>query len=203
VESFFDPSGETEKRFHNLPHWQQQETWVFVTWRLADSLPKARLAILEQQQAIWLRHHPKPWDRETETAYHERPSSRIDEWLDVGSGSCLLRDPENGRIVADALHHFDGARYRLSSYVVMPNHVHALFAPGTGHSLGETVHSWKRHTARLVNAREGRSGPLWQADYWDRLIRSPKHFEWVRGYISRNPLKLPSGSFVLWNRQET
>ena len=42
-ECFFDPRTEVDKRLNRLPHWQQGEAWVFVTWRLADSLPKTKL----------------------------------------------------------------------------------------------------------------------------------------------------------------
>jgi REP element-mobilizing transposase RayT len=118
--------------------------------------------------------------------------------LDGGSGSCLLGDPENARIVADALHHFDGERYHLASYVVMPNHVHVLFAPMSGNELPALVHSWKRFTARQINLREGKSCALWQPDYWDRLIRGQEHFDWVSRYIAENPAKLFPGSYLLW-----
>ena len=36
---FFDPQGDIEKTIHELPHWQQGEVALFVTFRLADSLP--------------------------------------------------------------------------------------------------------------------------------------------------------------------
>lgn len=35
---FFDPRGDIEKTAHKLPHWQQGEVAIFVTFRLADSL---------------------------------------------------------------------------------------------------------------------------------------------------------------------
>ena len=196
--SFYDPSQDVEKTQHNLTHWQQGETWIFLTWRLADSLPKAKVDSWAQNREIWLKHHPKPWDEATEAAYHERFSDKIDEWLDAGSGSCLLRRPENARIVADALRHFDGERYRLASFVVMPNHVHVLFAPAPGLKLPDLVHSWKRYSARQINLREKRSGKLWQEDYWDRLIRGSDHFSWVMKYIAKNPVKLVPGCFLLW-----
>ena len=53
--------------------------------------------------------------------------------------------------------------------------------------------------------KEGLSdlNPFWQPDYFDRLIRSPEHFEAVRSYIRENPMKagLKSG-FVRWEREE-
>jgi hypothetical protein len=40
---FFDPRGDIEKTVHKLPHWQQGEVAIFVTFRLADSLPRELL----------------------------------------------------------------------------------------------------------------------------------------------------------------
>lgn len=45
--------------------------------------------------------------------------------------ACLLRQPVLAKIVADSLRHFDGDRYCLGDFVVMPNHVHLLVAFGS------------------------------------------------------------------------
>ena len=197
--SFFNPDAEIDVTQNRLPHWQQDEAFVFVTWRLADSLPKAKLDQWAVERAIWLSHHPEPWDEKTEIEYHDRFSRQIDEWLDQGSGSCVLKDPANAKIVADALRHFDGERYELASFVVMPNHVHVLFRPLGGQALPEIVKSWKGFTAREINRRIGKSGELWQDEYWDRLIRNERHFFKVAEYIRENPVKarLSVGQFIL------
>ncbi len=197
--SFFNPYCEIDKTSHHLPHWQQGEAWVFVTWRLGDSLPKTKLDQWNAEREAWMKHHPEPWDEKTEAEYHERFSRQIDEWLDQGSGSCVLRDPANAKIVADALRHFDGERYELASFVVMPNHVHVLFRPLGGHALPEIVKSWKGFTAREINKRIGKLGALWQEEYWDRLIRNERHFFKVAEYVRDNPVKakLREGEFML------
>jgi len=46
--------------------------------------------------------------------------------LDSCHGRCLLKRPELATIVADSLLHFDGQRYRIGDFIVMPNHVHLL-----------------------------------------------------------------------------
>ena len=51
---------------------------------------------------------------------------RVDEELDHGRGECHLRDGRIAQVVVNALRHFDGERYRLMSYTVMPNHVHVI-----------------------------------------------------------------------------
>ena len=196
---FFDPRGEISETRQNLPHWQQGGVWVFATWRLADSVPIEKLVQWEEQVAVWRHHHPEPWDQETADEYRTRFSDPFDEWLDQGHGTCLLRRPENRRIVADSLHHFDGERYRIGSYVIMPSHVHVLFSILGAYRLSGIVGAWKRHTARLINARESRTGEkLWQPDYYDRLIRSDEHYRRVAAYIEANPRALREGTYTLF-----
>lgn len=191
--SFFNPAAEIDVTKNRLPHWQQGETRMFVTWRLGDSLSKQTLTRWKEEKTLWLKHNPEPWDARTEAEYHERFSRRIDEWLDQGSGTCMLRDPENARIVADALWHFDGERYEIATFVVMPNHVHVLFRPLGTHTLPGIVKLWKGFTAREINKRMGRTGTLWQDEYWDRLIRNERHFFKVAEYIRENPVRAKEG----------
>jgi hypothetical protein len=138
---FLDPYSDIDIHEHHLPHWQQGDVFYFVTYRLADALPAEKLGEWRDQKDAWMRHHPKPWDAKTEAEYHRLFSARIDDWLDAGHGSCILRQPALARIVADAFHHFDGKRYDLDSFVVMPNHVHVLFQLRAGEALGKVVHS--------------------------------------------------------------
>ncbi len=197
--SFFSPYDEIRTTSHHLPHWHQDKVHVFVTWRLGDSLPGIKLQQWKEEQAAWLTHHPEPWDNKTETEFHACFSWQIDAWLDQGIGSCVLRDPLNALIIANAFRHFDGVRYELASFVVMPNHVHVMFRPMAEHTLADIVKSWKGFTAREINKRMGTKGPLWQDEYWDRLIRSEQHFRRVVRYIRENPEKarLKQGEFLL------
>ena len=199
---FLDPHKDIEKHRGNLPHWQQGEAWLFVTWRLADSLPESvvRQLLLEKQH--WERSHPQPWDEAAQKEHNRLFTLRFEALFDNARGSCVLRDPAISRIVADAFLHFDGERYRLDSYVVMPNHVHVLFHPLGDHLAEDILHTWKRFTAREINTALGQSGQLWQHEFWDRLIRSQKHFDWVRNYIVKNPAKLPPDTYKLWQYGE-
>lgn len=182
-----------------LPHWQQGDVWIFLTWRQGDSLPQSKILQWKQEKEAWLNHYPKPWDDETEAKYYKRFGQTMDEWLDAGYGSCLLKKEKNAQIISDALLHFNNQRYTLSDFVLMPNHVHVLFHPLKKHKLGDIVKTWKAFTAKEINAHENMRGPFWQANYWDRLIRSEEHFKWTQKYIQQNPKKLRSGSYVLWS----
>ena len=190
-----------------LPHFNSPVHTQHVTVHLADSLPKSAIERIDQMiEAL----------PDLERAIERR--RRLHEWIDAGSGSCLLREPELARIVEAAFHHFDGERYRLFAWVVMPNHFHVLFQPIGDWSMAETVASWKRFTAteikKWLRARQesGDPGiaallrgsgsaseyvsrfltgelPIWPREYWDRYIRNENHFHDVITYIHQNPVK--------------
>jgi putative transposase len=181
---FFDPFAVTTVTGDRLPHWFQSGATLFVTFRLADSLPREKLKSLREERQRWCEEHPEPWDEATERKYHLRFSAKIDRWLDEGAGSCLFADPSKSKIVMDALLHFDGQRYIVHSAVVMPNHVHVLFTLQRDQSLDRLIHSWESFTAHKLG-----SSSLWQRDYFDRIIRDADHFCNVRAYIRNNPGK--------------
>jgi REP element-mobilizing transposase RayT len=110
-------------------------------------------------------------------------------YLDAGYGSCSLREEHIAQLVEEALLHFDGQRYRLLAWVIMPNHVHVLTEVLPGHPLAEIVHSWKSFTAKEANTILGRSGAFWQPEYFDRFIRDEQHLANAIRYIHDNPVK--------------
>lgn len=197
--SFFNPREEITQHERNLPHWQQGDVTQFVTWRLADSLPVVKWKAWEEEFEIWLRFHPAPWDEKTQTEYNEGFGLRVEAWLDAGHGECLLRQPKSAAIVASALEHFDEDRYRLLGYVIMPNHVHVLFTPLWNHALSAILHSWKSFTAKALNRHLGKTGTVWQDEYWDTMVRSEKHLLHLVQYLESNPRKacLKENEFLL------
>ncbi|MFZ0917363.1 MAG: transposase [Candidatus Udaeobacter sp.] len=197
---FFDPHGDIRFTQNRLPHWQQSEAVYFVTFRLADALPKLLLEQWQDERNAWLKFHPLPWSADVEREYHRRFSLRIEHWLDAGHGSCVLRYRVCAREIATALRHFDGTRVNIVSFVVMPNHVHALFATVNGWPLENLVHSWKRQSAVRINRLIHSSGALWQRDYFDRLVRDEKHFAMCVRYIRNNATKahLRPGEYILY-----
>ena len=81
---------------------------------------------------------------------------------------------------------------RLDAFVVMPNHVHGiviLMADG-GPSLGQVLRAFKSISAIAANRLLGRCGePLWQRNYYERVIRRERELEHVREYIANNPAR--------------
>ena len=89
---FFDPRGDIEKTAHKLPHWQQGEVAIFVTFRLADSLPRQLLDDWLRARDAFLTANLPPWDDLTEACYHGQFSDKLDEPLAAAHGSCALRE---------------------------------------------------------------------------------------------------------------
>ena len=200
---FFNPYAEIRHTEDRLPHWQQQGAVYFTTFRLADSVPDNLLNEWESERAIWLQFHPAPWSTDVEQEYHKRFSGAMERWLDAGHGACILRRADCAQIVFETLQYFDGKRLALISSAVMPNHVHAIFVQGADYPLEKLMASWKRFTARKINALLHRCGSLWQRDYFDRLVRDDRHFRNCVRYIRRNPQKarLADGEYILYESQ--
>ena len=157
-----------------LPHFDHAGLIQMITFRLADALPVPLLETMEKSPS------------------KIRPSLRrrvIESWLDSGYGSCSLRIPAIGELTQGALLHFDGVRYQLSAWVVMPNHVHVLAELKPDRLLPEVLHSWKSFTSKEANKILGRRGQFWQEEYFDRYIRNTRHYECAIRYIHENPVK--------------
>jgi putative transposase len=155
-----------------LPHVKRQGAAYFVTFRLADSLPREVLLRFDQERAERLRNLPN--QKPTECAEINRDLQRkIERYLDSGAGACCLRRPDIADMVAEALHYYHTTQYLLDDWVIMPNHVHLIIWPMPNHTLSEILSSRKRHTARQANLLLQRTGePFWQPEAYDHWIRN-------------------------------
>ena len=156
-----------------LPHFDMPGLVQFINYRLDDAMP-----------AI-LRHE---WFSLLKIDDELKRRTKIENYLDQGCGSCLLRDQRAATLVEENWLHFDGKDYRLLAWVVMPNHVHLLVEIWQSPQ-AQLVKNWKGFTARRINRALGRRGKLWQDDYWDRYIRGEAHYRKVVHYIEWNPVK--------------
>jgi len=112
---------------------------------------------------------------------------RAEEYLDRGCGACWMRDARVAEIVANTIMHFDQSRYLLFAWTVMPNHVHVVF--DAYERVDRILQSWKSFSAKEANHLLSREGEFWQADYFDRTIRSAAEFERRILYVLENPAK--------------
>jgi putative transposase len=196
MSDFYHPERETLKHGENLPHWQQGEVIQFVTFRLADSMPRTKLRQWKEELATWKIQHPEPWTTEVEKEYHRLFTWKLETWLDEGHGACILNEQAKRLIVEETLMHDECSRVVHHSWVIMPNHIHLLFTPK--HPLDKLLQTWKGVSSRRIG-----EGPLWQKNYRDTLIRDASHFANAVRYIRRNPAKLKQGTFTLWQSERS
>ena len=155
-----------------LPHFDNGTVVQAITFRLVDSLPRP---IYDRLVA--------------ETVDESKRRQRLDEMIDEGLGACLLRNADYAAIVQSALEHFDGERYRLLAWAIMPNHVHVLIEQLEGFPLSDIIRGWKSFTAEEINKARHARGTIWAPDYFDRFIRNGRHFGNAVAYIENNPVK--------------
>ncbi|MFI4861545.1 MAG: REP-associated tyrosine transposase, partial [Phycisphaerales bacterium JB063] len=98
------------------------------------------------------------------------------------------------RIALEAARHWHGERMDLHAAVVMPDHVHLLLTPRRAdeenwHSLSSLLHSIKSFSANQINKARGATGPLWQDESFDRIVRDEDEFYEKWNYIRSNPVK--------------
>ena len=154
-----------------LPHLWSIGRPIFVTWRLAGSLPAGYHFSRDHTQG--------------------RAFALMDRLLDeCRAGPTYLRRPEIADMVVEAIHY--GANvlnhYELSAFVVMPNHVHILITPRV--DLPVVMKSLKSITAKRGNLILGLTGrPFWQPESYDRLVRDSEEFNRIQRYIENNPVK--------------
>jgi REP element-mobilizing transposase RayT len=161
-----------------LPHYDGGSVTQFITCRLFDSLPQK---ILQRFRAELEAKTVEDIDRELMIL--------IEKFLDSGYGECFLKRQDVAEIVQNSLENFDGERYKLIAWVIMPNHVHLLLKPVNGWELFKILHSFKSFTAQEANKLLNRSGRFWMREYFDRRIRDYEHFERTFRYIENNPVK--------------
>ena len=87
-----------------------------------------------------------------------------------------------------------GKKIRLHAAVVMPDHVHLLLTPrcddhGWPYSLPVVMKALKGTSARSVNKLLGASGPVWQEESFDHVLRSDESFAEKLEYIRQNPVR--------------
>jgi REP element-mobilizing transposase RayT len=80
-------------------------------------------------------------------------------------------------------------RFRLPSFVVMPDHIHLLVLPDPEDMISALMQALKQATARRVNLARKRTGTIWQKGFFDRFMRTPKEFSETLDYIHNNAVR--------------
>lgn len=180
--------GQTDSR--QMPVWhyrgkfphREYKQFQFITYRLYDSVPQK--VINAWKEELKITQMTMPNDPKVQEL-----KKRIDKYEDAGYGQCFLKDDKIAAMVQENLFHFDGVRYNVLRWCIMPNHVHVLIEVKEGWTLNSIMHGWRSYTAHQANKILGRKGDFWMDEYFDRFIRDERHMETVINYIDNNPIK--------------
>lgn len=156
-----------------LPHRDEPGLIQFISFHLADSYPTALRA---------------EWEALLQVKDDLERHRQLEAYLDQGRGVCHLRNSAIAGLVDGAFRFYHGQHYDLRAWVVMPNHVHALFQVAAT-PLGKIVKQLKQYTAREANKLLKRRGQFWAEDCWDTYMRDAEHELQTRRYIENNPVK--------------
>jgi len=103
--------------------------------------------------------------------------------------------PEERDLVMECCLFGDGKTICLHEAMVMPDHVHLVFTPLESspdgfHPLAKIMHSIKGNSGRKVADHRGRgSGPVWQDEVFDHIVRSERDFWETLEYVYTNPAR--------------
>jgi putative transposase len=190
-----------------LPHIHPADRIFFITFRLADSLPKSIiLKVMREKRAIMLQSRllndgiiDKNFKYHIEKLYF----NKFDNLLKNNSGNCWLKNPKIAQLLANKIHSFDSIRYKLICYCIMPNHVHLVIdtsginlinksnkhGASRKYPLTETLRLIKGSSARLCNISLNRIGQFWQHESYDHYIRNEEEFNKIIRYVLSNPIR--------------
>ena len=180
---------------NSLPHWEAEAVIYHVSFRLADSIPEARL-----RQWIYERNtllaNAKMANRQLNINEINRLqylySENVEKYLDAGYGSCLLRQKAAAQIVKDSLEYYNNQKYLLHAWCIMPNHLHVIFQLLASYRQREVLFGWKSFTAHAINKALNRRGTLWQSDCYNHIIRTEREYYNQMWYVWNNPKYLPA-----------
>ena len=99
----------------------------------------------------------------------------------------ILACDEVHRALLDAWAKADA--WLVGRYVIMPDHIHLVCAPALldAVSLAKWIAYWKSTSAKGFPEEIDR--PVWQKEYWDRVLRSGESYDQKWEYVLQNPVR--------------
>ena len=183
----------------DLPHIQPAGATMFITFRLADSLSATAIRSLQAESEAWTRRMREAANPGTQAtlAYEAQRDLfvRWDRMLDTAhTGARWLASSTIAVIVTQAIHHFDGKRYDLLAFCLVPNHIHVVFTPrhddsGDPIPVSRILHSLKSYTAYQANHALRREGAFWQHESYDHWARDSRELRRIIRYVCANPVR--------------
>ena len=156
-----------------LPHFDAPNVTQFVTFMLHDAFPANRRS---------------DWESILNEPDHSLRKRKLEHWLDRGAGNCWLRREDIATEVEEIIRSEDTRSYCLRAWTVMPNHIHIVVDIWQT-PLSKLLNLWKGRSSRKANQLLGRTGPFWEREYFDTLIKDHTHLQKAIRYIENNPTK--------------
>ena len=183
----------------HLPHFQPPSATLFITFRLANSLPSEMLQRLNEEARQVERMLAGISDLQDRIQKADLMDRRLfgvwDRVLDAAEcGPRYLQDRRIADLMAESLHHRENRVFCLDAFCIMPNHVHLVCKPllkddESYNAISSILHSLKRYTARQSNKILGKEGAFWQHENYDHVIRDEEEWKRIINYVVENPVK--------------
>ncbi|MEW5830900.1 MAG: transposase [Chloroflexota bacterium] len=184
----------------NMPHIHPDGYPLFITFRLANSLPIQALEDLltrRKNELSALRDNSQAERYKIEKKYFGRYDDLLDK---IANGPQWLADEAIARIVEEEIRRLDSIRYQLFAYCIMPNHVHLLLkvlelsqalhhGKTAKYPVTDSLRLLKGKTARLCNLYLHRNGAFWHHESYDHYVRDEQELSRIIQYIINNPVK--------------
>lgn len=124
--------------------------------------------------------------------HYQKPGRAV--FVTFCTGACSPLPESVRELVLWHCLHDDGKKIRMHAAVVMPDHVHLLLTPlvdktGYPNSLVAVLQSIKGASAHSINRALGTSGPVWQEESFDHVLRGDESFGEKLEYIRQNPVR--------------
>jgi REP element-mobilizing transposase RayT len=161
-----------EKGWHSrgyLPHFDACGVVQHVVLSTRGALDRASLEQLSTLSPVQRRQH-------------------LDAMLDRSKAGTIFKDPRCAAAMETQFFYFDGHRYDLLAWCIMPNHVHVVLCCYGETSLGQIIRTWKVHTVRAISAFSGQRVEVFAKDYFDRFMRNGQQTLAAMAYVEHNPV---------------
>lgn len=188
-----------------LPHYQPIGYTYFITFRLANSLPKQKIIELINEKEKFLNviagYKNEKKKAETYHTFQKEYFLKYEDLLDSPqSGPLFIKREEVAQIIVEAIHYREDKEYSLLGFTIMANHVHLLFRPiiegenpnedhVNPYHVTKILQSLKSNTARKINKVLQKNGQLWHNESYDHVVRDEKELREIANYILNNPVK--------------
>jgi REP element-mobilizing transposase RayT len=135
----------------------------------------------------------------TEGGFYRRNLPHFERWdrplfVTFSTIDRRILPPAARTIVIRHCLHEHGQKIFVDVAVVMPDHVHLIFhllqdPDGSPHALRQVMKSIKGVSARRINQFLARSGPLWQDESFDHVLREHERSRAKYEYVCENPVR--------------